>query len=176
MKITGISTAVVEANFHWTYVRIYSDLDGGVYGTGESFFAPGLTNVIHEFSDILVGEDFRNVERLVEKMRWAASGAGSLGGIIWNAITGIEAALWDLKGKALGLPVYELLGGKFRDRIRIYLDCHADGALEALSPLLQPSTPSWHKTGHGHAGLDRTGIIAASAARARAMARSALLP
>lgn len=171
MKITRLSTAVVEANFHWTYVRIYSDRDGGIYGTGECFFAPGLPQIIQEFSALLVGEDFRNVERLVEKMRWAATGAGSVGGIIWNAITGIEAALWDLKGKTLGLPVYELLGGKFRDRIRIYLDCHADGALEALSPLLQPSTPSWDKSGHGHAGLDREAIINASANRAKAMSK-----
>jgi hypothetical protein len=170
MKITHLSTAVVEANFHWTYVRIYSDCDGGLYGTGECFFAPGLPGIIREFENILTGEDFRDVERLVEKMRWAASGAGSLGGIVWNAITGIEAALWDLKGKALGLPVWQLLGGKFRSEIRVYLDCHADGALEALSPLLQPSVPSWDKAAHGHAGLGREAIIEASAQRAKAMA------
>lgn len=57
------------------------------------FFAPGLTHIVEEFSSILVGEDCTDIERLVEKMRWAASGAGSMGGIIWNAITGIEAAL-----------------------------------------------------------------------------------
>lgn len=142
-KITKISTAVVEANFHWTYVRVYSDNDGGLYGTGECFFAPGLEKIIREFEPILIGEDFRNIEKLVEKMRWAASGAGSLGGIIWNAITGIEAALLDLKGKYYGLPVYELLGGKFRDKARIYLDCHAAGSLEALNTLLQPSRPAW---------------------------------
>ena len=170
MKIARISTAVVEANFHWTYVRIYSDLDGGLYGTGECFFAPGLPSIIREFENILIGEDFRDIERLVEKMRWAASGAGSLAGIVWNAITGIEAALWDLKGKALGQPVWQLLGGKFRSQIRVYLDCHADGALEALSPLLQPNTPSWDKSVHAHAGLDRKGIIEASASRAKAMA------
>lgn len=149
MKITRISTAVVEANFHWTYVRIYSDCDGGLFGTGECFFAPGLPGIIQEFEGILIGEDFRDIERLVEKMRWAAAGAGSLGGIVWNAITGIEAALWDLKGKALELPVWQLLGGKFRSQIRVYLDCHADGALEALSPLLQPGAPSWDKSAHG---------------------------
>jgi len=170
MKITRISTAVVEANFHWTYVRIYSDCDGGLFGTGECFFAPGLPGIIQEFEGILIGEDFRDIERLVEKMRWAAAGAGSLGGIVWNAITGIEAALWDLKGKALELPVWQLLGGKFRSQIRVYLDCHADGALEALSPLLQPGAPSWDKSAHGHAGLGREEIIEASALRAKAMA------
>lgn len=142
-KIKTIKTAVVEANFHWTYVRIYSDDDGGLYGTGECFFAPGLEQIISNFESILVGEDFTNIEKLVEKMRWAASGTGSLSGIIWNAITGIEAALLDLKGKYYNIPAYQLLGGKFRDKTRIYLDCHAAGSLEALDTLLQPSHPAW---------------------------------
>ena len=165
-KIDKITTAVVEANFHWTYIRIYaSDL----HGTGECFFAPGLPQIVGEFSDVLVGEEAANVERLVEKMRWAASGAGSLGGIVWNAITGIEAALWDLKGKALDLPVWQLLGGKFRDEVRIYLDCHAAGALDSLSPLLQPIRPDW-QVGQGGAELSRDEVVAASAQRAKEMA------
>src|SRR4051795_4080477 len=80
-KITKISTAVVQANFHWTYVRIYSDAVGGLYGTGECFLAPGLPHIIDSFNEILVGEDFQHIEKLVEKMRWAASGTGSTGGI-----------------------------------------------------------------------------------------------
>jgi L-alanine-DL-glutamate epimerase-like enolase superfamily enzyme len=169
-RITGLSTAVVQANFEWTYVRIYSDADGGLYGTGECFPAPGLPSIIEQFSNLLVGEDFTNVERLVEKMRWAASGAGSSGGIVWNAITGIEAALWDLKGKFLGLPVWQLLGGKFRDEVRIYVDCHAAGALECLSPLLQPTPPSW-RVETPPRDMTREEIIAASAERAVEMAQ-----
>ncbi len=167
-KISGLATAVVQANFHWTYVRIYGDVDGGLYGTGECFVAPGLPHIIAEFAEILVGEDFSHVERLVEKMRWAASGAGSAAGIVWNAISGIEAALWDLKGKYLGLPVWQLLGGKFRDEVRIYLDCHAAGALESLSPLLQPSPPAWDAPSPAP---DRSPaeVIATSAERAREM-------
>lgn len=168
-RISKITTAVVQANFHWTYVRVYSNGDGGLYGTGECFFAPGLTRIIEEFAPVLVGEDFTAVERLVEKMRWAASGTGSTGGIIWNAITGIEAALWDLKGKYLGQPVWQLLGGKFRDKVRIYVDCHAAGALECLSPLLQPTPPSWHLETPVK-GLSRDDVITASAARAVEMA------
>jgi len=83
--ITKLSTAVVQANFEWTYVRIYSDVDGGLYGSGECFPAPGLPGIIEEFSNVLVGEDFTNVEKLVEKMRWAASGAGSSAGIVPGA-------------------------------------------------------------------------------------------
>jgi len=169
--IKKIRTAVVSANFRWTYVRIYSDADGGIYGTGECFFAPGLTAIIDEFEGILKGEDPMNIERLVEKMRWAASGAGSLGGVIWNAISGIEAALWDLKGKLTGLPVYQLLGGKFRDRVRLYLDCHAEGSLECLDTLLQPTAPSWIEAVADEKEPSAEDIIEGSARRAAAMAK-----
>ena len=67
------------------------------------------------------------------------------------------------------MPVWQLLGGKFRDDVRIYLDCHAAGALECLSTLLQPGAPAWlveKEAVHD----DRAGIIAASAERARQMA------
>jgi len=167
--IKKITTAVVAANFHWTYVRIHADNDGGLFGTGECFFAPGLEKIVKEFEDILIGEDFRNIEKLVEKMRWAASGAGSLGGIIWNAITGIEAALLDLKGKYYNLPVYQLLGGKFREKVRIYLDCHAAGSLEALSTLLQPSRPKWMVEENGTEPT-RDEIISGARERAKEMA------
>ncbi len=149
-KITAVKSAVVQANFHWTYVRVYSDADGGLYGTGECFFAPGLEKIIGELGRLLVGEDFTNTEKLVEKMKWASSGAGSLSGIIWNAISGIEAALLDLKGKYYEIPVYQLLGGKFRDEVRLYLDCHADNALEAYDVLLQPQRLEWMGPADGH--------------------------
>jgi gluconate/galactonate dehydratase len=168
--IAKVATAVVQANFHWTYARVYADADGGLYGTGECFFAPGLPQIIAEFSDVLVGEDFTAIEKLVEKMRWAASGTGSTAGIVWNAISGIEAALWDLKGKYLGLPVWQLLGGKFRDEVRMYLDCHAAGALDCLSPLLQPAPPSWESE-RASARLSANAIITASAHRAQEMAK-----
>lgn len=168
-RIKKFETAVVQANFHWTYVRVYTDVNGGLYGTGECYFAPGLTAIIHEFAELLIGEEANDIERLVERMRWAASGAGSTGGIIWNAITGIEAALWDLKGKFWSMPVWQLLGGKFRDRVRLYLDCHAAGALECLSPLLQETRPAWELD---RAEIPQTpdAIIEASAARAAEMA------
>ena len=167
-KIANVSTAVVQANFHWTYVRVYSDADGGLYGTGECYYAPGLTEIIREFGEILIGEDFNHIDRLVEKMRWAASGAGSSAGIVWNAIAGIETALWDLKGKYTGLPVWQLLGGKFRDEVRIYLDCHAAGALECLSPLLQESAVPWDAPSEPQ-DLAPHEVIEASAQRAREM-------
>lgn len=140
MRITKVTSAVVEANFDWTLIRI--DTDEGVSGLGEAFFAPGLPALIAEFSTILEGEDPRDVDRLYHKMRWAAS-AGPIAGFGFHAISGIEAALWDVKGKALGVPIWQLLGGKFRDRVRIYADCHAGHTLESLGPLLQRRTPAW---------------------------------
>src|SRR5260370_11463407 len=103
MKITDIRTAVVEANYDWTFIRVYTD--EGITGLGESFPAPGLTALIAELKTLLLGEDPCNVDRLWAKMRWAASGAGSMAGIIYNAISGLEAALWDVTGKRHGLPI-----------------------------------------------------------------------
>src|SRR5579875_3434599 len=99
-SILKVRTAIVQANFQWTYVRVYSE---DAYGTGECFFAPGLAGIIAELGDLIIGQDPRNIEHLVETMRWAGTGAGSLGGLLWNAITGVEAALWDLKGKHYNL-------------------------------------------------------------------------
>lgn len=141
MKITDVRTAVVEANYDWTFIRVYTD--EGITGLGESFVAPGLTAIIGDFKRLLIGEDPRNVDRLFSKMRWAASGAGSMGGIVYNAISGIEAALWDVVGKYYGAPIYQLLGGKYRDRVRIYADCHAGEALEALDALMIARRPGW---------------------------------
>lgn len=141
MKIVDINTAVVEANYDWTFVKVYTDT--GEIGLGESFLAPGLTSIIADLKVLLVGEDPRNVDRLWSKMRWAASGAGSMGGIIYNAISGIEAALWDVVGKHFGVPIYQLLGGKYRDKVRMYADCHAGESLESLTPLMLVRRPLW---------------------------------
>lgn len=141
MKITDVRTAVVEANYDWTFIRVYTD--EGLTGLGESFLSPGLTGIIRDLKPLLVGEDPRNVDRLWAKMRWAASGAGSMGGVVYNAISGIEAALWDVVGKHYGAPIHALLGGKYRDRVRIYADCHAGEALEALDSVMVARRPRW---------------------------------
>src|SRR5262249_42662445 len=97
MKITRLTTAVVQANYDYTFVRIetdQSDLDG----TGECFFAPGLTAILAELAPLLIGRDPREIQRLVQHLARKTSGAGSTSGIVWNAITGIEAALLDLVG------------------------------------------------------------------------------
>jgi L-alanine-DL-glutamate epimerase-like enolase superfamily enzyme len=145
LKIVRIKTAVVEGNFDWTFVRIESD--EGLAGLGECFFAPGLTSILRSLEPLLVGEDPRDINRLFRKLQMATSGAGSVAGIIYNALSGIETALWDLLGQYLNAPVWRLLGGKFRDRIRIYADCHAGEALESLNEILRTRRASWIKEG-----------------------------
>ncbi|HET7893225.1 MAG TPA: mandelate racemase/muconate lactonizing enzyme family protein [Candidatus Sulfotelmatobacter sp.] len=141
MKIIRLKTAVVEGNFDWTFVRI--ETDEGLHGLGECFFAPGLTAILRSLEPLLVGEDPRDVHHLFRKLQLATSGAGSIAGIIYNAISGIDAALWDLLGQWLEVPIYRLLGGRFRDEVRMYADCHAGEALESLDEVLRTRQPSW---------------------------------
>jgi gluconate/galactonate dehydratase len=141
MKIVRLKTAVVEGNFDWNFVRV--ETDEGISGLGECFFAPGLTSILRSLEAVIQGEDPRDIHRLFRKLQLAVSGAGSVAGIVYNAISGIEAALWDLLGQWLEVPMYRLLGGKFRDRIRLYADCHGGEALECLDEVLRSRAASW---------------------------------
>jgi gluconate/galactonate dehydratase len=141
VKIVGLKTAVVEGNFDWTFVRI--ETDEGIQGLGECFFAPGLTATLRSLAPVIQGADPRDIHRLFRKLQLATSGAGSVAGIVYNAISGIEAALWDVLGQWLDVPIYRLLGGKFRDRIRVYADCHGGEALVCLDEVLRSRAPSW---------------------------------
>jgi L-alanine-DL-glutamate epimerase-like enolase superfamily enzyme len=151
MRITGVHTAVVEANYDWTFVRV--DAGDGLSGLGESFTAPGLTAIVRDLAPLLIGEDPRDVDRLWSKLRWGASGAGSSAGIVYNAISGIEAALWDLVGRAYGVPIHALLGGRFRDSVRVYADCHAGEALHAMDATMvtRPYAEGIRNPEHGRA-------------------------
>ena len=155
MKIVRLKTAVVEGNFDWTFVRI--ETDEGIQGLGECFFAPGLTAILRSLEPLLLGEDPRDVHRLFRKLQLATSGAGSIAGIVYNGISGIEAALWDVLGQWLDVPIYRLLGGKFRDRIRVYADCHGGEALESLDEVLRSRQPSWVRETIRHTPKDYHG-------------------
>src|SRR5690349_24499197 len=78
--------------------------------------------MVHALKRYVVGENPLDVDMLFEKMRRARLFDGAMAGATVTAMTGIEIALWDLAGKALGVPVYQLLGGKVRDRVRVYCD------------------------------------------------------
>lgn len=126
MKITDVRTAVIAGNFDWILVRIYTD--EGLIGLGEAYWGAGVEDLIHAAKRLIIGENPFNIARLYEKMIRGLSGAGSLAGATVTAISGIEIALWDLVGRALETPIYNLFGGQFRDKIRVYADCHAGDA------------------------------------------------
>jgi len=128
LKITDVRTAQISVHGPQTHVRIYTD--AGLIGQGESTDAAvGSAALIRSFRRGLVGQDPLNVEALWERIRTFGVFAGAQGGQYTTALTGVEIALWDLAGKALGLPVYQLLGGKFRDKVRIYCDSGRDDVL-----------------------------------------------
>lgn len=121
LKITDVRTAEVRGHGYQVHVRIYTDQ--GIYGHGEGTdSAQGAVPLIRSFRRMLVGQDPLNVEALWERIRTMGIFAGAQGGQYVTALTAVEIALWDLAGKAVGLPVYQLLGGKVRDRIRVYCD------------------------------------------------------
>lgn len=139
MKITNLTTAVVEANFDWILIKV--ETDEGITGYGESFFGPGITSVIRDFRCLLVGQDPSSLDRLMRRLR--ASCVYCWPGLATHAVCGIETALLDVLGKKLGMPVWQILGGKYRDAVRIYADCHAGEALESINCMLAPRTPCW---------------------------------
>ena len=121
LKITDIRTAEVMVHGWQTHVRVYTDQ--GLIGQGESTDAAvGTAALVRSFRRLLIGKDPLNVDALWESVRVSGIFAGAQGGQYVTALTGIEIALWDLAGKALNLPIYQLLGGKFRDRVRMYCD------------------------------------------------------
>ncbi len=128
LKITDVRTAQVRVHGLQTHIRVYTDQ--GIYGQGESTDAAvGTVSLVDQFRRFLVGQDPLNVDALWERIRVSGIFAGAQGGQYTTALTGIEIALWDLAGKATGLPVYQLLGGKFRDKIRIYCDSDMEDPL-----------------------------------------------
>jgi len=121
LKITDVRTVQVMVHGHQVHVRVYTDQ--GIYGQGEATDAAvGAPPLIQDFKPFLVGQDPLNVDYLYESLRTRGIFAGAQAGQYVTALSGVEIALWDLAGKALGLPVYQLLGGKMRDRIRMYCD------------------------------------------------------
>ena len=110
MKITDLRVLRMQGGIaNWTFVKIYTDSD--VTGVGEASierYDEAVVKVLEEFKDFLVGKDPFQIEYLWNALYKSAFWYGQL--IVLTALSGVEQALWDLKGKALGVPVYELLG------------------------------------------------------------------
>src|SRR4051812_13604468 len=120
MKITTIETHLVSMGHrNIPYVKV--NTDEGIYGIGEAYSCgpdKATVETIHDFEEWLVGRDPRDIEGLYHLMYAGSRFPG--GSIVNAAISGIEHALWDIAGKAAGLPVYRLVGGKCRDKVRVY--------------------------------------------------------
>lgn len=117
MKITALKTFLVPPR--WLFLKI--ETDEGIHGWGEPVVegrAATVATAVSELADYLVGQDPLRIEDL-----WTVMYRGGFyrgGPILMSAIAGVDQALWDIKGRAYGQPVHQLLGGPCRDRIRVY--------------------------------------------------------
>ena len=111
LRIQGVSP-------NWTWVRLYTDT--GLVGIGESY--PGYDSnagVLKEIADMVVGKDPTQIERLWQDIYYRIS-YQPVGGAATRMLTAINIAQWDILGKASGLPVYKLLGGKAQEKLLVY--------------------------------------------------------
>ena len=117
LKITDMRLAVVASNYDYPIIRI--DTNQGVYGIGEVRDAGHREDAL-QFKSLLLGQNPCNVDMIFRAIKhfgsWGREGGG---------VSGIEIALWDLVGKVYGVPCYQFLGGKYRDKVRIYADTPA---------------------------------------------------
>lgn len=116
MKITDVT--VYEVKPRWIFVKLSTD--EGVEGWGEMISGTKTETVVagaREMGGYLIGRDPFEIERLWQEMYKSFFRGGPINGTI---VSGMEMALWDIKGKYFGVPVYELLGGRARDRIKVY--------------------------------------------------------
>ena len=120
-KITDIKTFLVGGSWrNWLIVKMETDIDG-LHGIGEATLegrSATAETAVHELKRYLMDKDPFEIEKHFQELYRRAFYGG--GAVLTSAISGVETAMWDIKGKALGVPVYELLGGKVRDRVKLY--------------------------------------------------------
>jgi galactonate dehydratase len=138
MKITNISTTVVNARMrNWIFVKVETD-QPGLYGWGEATLewkTKSVVGAVEDLAVLLIGQDPRRTEHLWQIMHRQYFWRGGVTN--FTALSGIDQALWDIKGKELGRPVCELLGGPVRDTLRFY-DHLGGGSLEGMYKTGEP--------------------------------------
>jgi galactonate dehydratase len=121
VKITSIGTRIVNAEMrNWVFVKVETD-DPGLFGWGEATLewkTRSVVGAIDDLAPLLIGRDPRDIEQAVRVLK--KHSFWRLGVIGMSAVSGIEMALWDILGKHLDVPVWRLLGGKVRDKVRVY--------------------------------------------------------
>lgn len=116
MKISGVQVYIVKPR--WVFLKLLTD--AGIEGWGECVSGAKTETVvagIHELGGRLIGRNPFEIERLFQELHRSFYRGGPVNGTV---ISGLEVALWDIKGKALNIPVYEMLGGQAKDRIKVY--------------------------------------------------------
>jgi galactonate dehydratase len=125
MKITKLETIFVQPR--WLFLKMHTD--EGIVGLGEPILegrARTVAAAVREFEEYLIGQDPRRIEQ-----HWQVMYRGTFyrgGPVLVSALSGIEQAMWDILGKWLNVPIYQLLGGACRERVRVYAHCHGDAA------------------------------------------------
>jgi len=121
MKITAIKTCVVNAEMrNWVFVKVETDQQG-LYGWGEASLewkTRAVVGAIEDAAPMVIGEDLSRIEHIYQKLYRQSFWRGGVIGL--SAISGIEQALWDIRGKVLNQPVFKLLGGQVREKVRMY--------------------------------------------------------
>ena len=135
MLISGVSTRVVDAGDRdWIFVRVETD-EPGLVGWGEAslgWHTRAVCGAIEDVGPLILGRDPRHVERLWQLMVRAPYFRSGI--VAMSAVAGIDQALWDIKAKALGVPLFELLGGPVRDRVRTYVNLGSELGGDARDP------------------------------------------
>ena len=130
MKITSIRPFVVDCyRTNWVFVKV--ETDEGIHGIGEctlEYKEKALLGALSHIEEALLGKNPLQIEKHYHDIYRDAYWRG--GSVLMSALSGVEMALWDILGKHLGVPVYQLLGGKFHEKVRIYVNGWFAGAKE----------------------------------------------
>ena len=128
VKITDIKVMMLQGPRTYTLIKVLTD--AGVYGIGEGYGSPGVgvKEGVLELRPYFIGKDPLEIDALYTGLGQRTDGSAHM---LLRAVSGIEIALWDLAGKILNIPVVTLLGGKFRDSVRLY---HDEGPRNMLEP------------------------------------------
>ncbi len=130
MKVTDVRCFTVDCfRTNWVFVKICTD--EGLDGVGEAtleYKEKALLGAVEHIREYLIGKDPRTIEKHFHDIYRDAYWRG--GAVLMSALSAVEIALWDILGKSLGVPVYQLLGGKVNDRARIYVNGWFSGARE----------------------------------------------